>query len=101
MTIRPEEVAEKKRVGNLRGAPVFHVGLKGGLHLMLVARSGKFETLSVGPHKAVSRHIAKKKEPEIEWTDLAKADYIDPAHFAWLLPEFEAMTDAFRAIQGL
>lgn len=102
MDLRPEEIEYKKRVGTLAGAPVIEVGLKGGLHLLFTSRGGKFETLGAGPHRAVARHIAKKKtENKIEFTDLSKSDWIEPAFFEHLLPHYEAMTDAFRERQGL
>lgn len=102
MQINEQEVEYKKRVGKWGAAPVIEVGLKGGLHLIFAAKGGKFETLGAGPHRAVARHIAKKKsDDKIEWTDLSKADYIEPEHFAFCLPPYEALTDALRARQGL
>lgn len=102
MEIRADEVEYKKKVGKLNGQPVIEVGLRGGLHLIFAAKGGKFETLGAGPHRAVARFIAKKKtEDKIDWTDLAKADWVEPEHFALLLPKYEALTDAFRARQGL
>jgi hypothetical protein len=100
-TINPVEVETKKKVGKLDGSPVIQVGLKGGLHLILVARGlGKFETLGAGPHPAVARFIAKKKtNNKVEWTELQKADFIEPEHFAHLLPYYETYTDALRAAQ--
>ena len=101
MDIRSEEVAYRKKVGKLDGNPVIEVGLKGGLHLIFAAKHGKFETLGAGPHRAVARYIAKKKtEDKIEFTDLSKSDFIEPEHFADILPRYEAITDAFRARQG-
>ena len=102
MDIRAEEVEYKRKVGKFNGAPVIEVGLKGGLHLIFAAKGGKFETLGAGPHRAVARFIAKKKtEDKIDWTDLAKGDWIDPAHFQALVPKYEAYTDALRERQGL
>lgn len=102
MNIKPEEVEYKKKVGNLDGKPVIEVGLRGGLHLIFASKGGKFETLGAGPHRAVARFIARKKsENKVEWTDLNKADHIEPVYFEHLLPKYEAMTDAFRAAQGL
>lgn len=101
MDIKADEVAYTKRVGKLDGTPVFEVGLKGGLHLICVSRGKKFEPLGAGPHRAVARHIAKKKtEGKIEYTDLNKADWIEPEHFADVLPQYEALTDEMRAHQG-
>ena len=102
MNISENEVAYKKKVGKLDGHPVFEVGLKGGLHLVFASRNGKLETLGAGPHRAVARFVAKKKtEDKVEFTDLSKADWIEPEHFADILPQYEALTDAIRARQGL
>lgn len=101
MEIRQEEVAYKKKVGKLDGSPVLEVGLKGGLHLIFSTKGGKLQALGAGPHRAVARHIAKKKEDKIDWTDLSKSDHIEPEHFADILPDWEAYTDALRERQGL
>jgi len=101
MNIEASEVAYKKKVGKLDGQPVFEVGLKGGLHLVLASRAGKFETLGAGPHRAVARFIAKKKtEDKIEFTDLSKADHVEPEHFADVLDDYIRLTDALRERQG-
>lgn len=100
MNINPSEIAYKREVGALDKAPVFEVGLKGGLHLILAAKKGKVETLGVGPHRAVARHIAKKREQAIEWKDLQKADHVDYEHFAFCVPQYEALTDSLRKRQG-
>jgi hypothetical protein len=102
MILNENEIEYKKKVGTLDGKPVIEVGLKGGLHLIFAARGGKFETLGAGPHRAVARYIAgKKSESKVQWTDLNKADHVEPSFFEHLLPRYEAMTDAFRAAQGL
>ncbi len=101
MDINAGEVAYTKRVGKLDGDGVFEVGLRGGLHLICVSRGRKFEPLGAGPHRAVARHIAKKKtENRIEFTDLNKADWIEPEHFADCLPEYEDVTSRLRVSQG-
>jgi hypothetical protein len=99
--IKENEVAYKKKVGKLGDTPIVEIGLKGGLHLIVAARGGQGDVLGVGSHRAIARHIAKKRESEIEWTDLSKSDHIAPEHFAFCLPQYEALTDAFRARQGL
>lgn len=101
MQIRADEVEYKKKVGKLNGQAVIEVGLRGGLHLIFAQKGGKFETLGAGPHRAVARYIAKKKEPNVEYTDLSKADHIEPEMFAFILPKYEALTEAFRERQGL
>lgn len=97
MNISENEVAYKRKVGLLKGCPVIEVGLKGGLHLIFARLNGKVETLGAGPHRAVARFIAKKRESEIEFTDLHKSDWVDPDHFGWLVPRYEAETDRIAA----
>lgn len=76
------------------------IGLIGGLHLIAKAgEGGKAQVLGAGPHRAVARHIAKKRNPEIEFTDLSKADHVEPIYFQDILPAYEAMTDEFQKAQ--
>ena len=101
MDIKSGEVSYTKKVGKLEGAQVFEIGLKGGLHLICVQRGRGVEPLGAGPHRAVARHIAKKKsEDKIEWSDLNKSDWIEPEHFADVLPRYELLTNVMRARQG-
>jgi hypothetical protein len=98
MNIQENEVESRKKVGKLNGKPVIEIGLKGGLWLIFASRDGKMEAVGAGPHRAVARHIAKKRtDGEIEFNDLSKADYIPVAHFEWLLPRYEAETDLYAA----
>lgn len=102
MDIRPEEVEHKEVVGRVGGDPVIEVALKGGLYLLFRKRGRSLETLGTGSHRAVARFIAKKKSEEpVEFTDLSKADWVSPEHFLDVLPYYEALTDAYRARQGL
>lgn len=101
MNIPKEQVKSKKQVGKLGGQPVYELETKGGLHMVFVAKGGSFETLGVGPHRSLSRHIAKKKESDIQWSDLAKADFVDPIYYQNLLPKYEGLTEAVRKAQGL
>lgn len=98
MQIGSKDIAYKKRVGTLGTRPVFQVGTKGGLHVMVMIKNGVVETIAAGPHAAVCRHIAKKRYDDIVFTDLAKGDYVDPSAFQHLLPQFEALTDRLRQI---
>ena len=93
MNIEAREVEYTKSVGKWNSKPVIEVGLKGGLFLLFCQKNGKMETIGSGPHRAVARHIAKRmSENEIEFTDLNKADFIEPVHFEHLLPYYEALT---------
>lgn len=100
-TITPELLSYKKRVGRIGTNPVFELATTGGLHLIVTARGGKSEILGTGPHRAVARFIAKRKENDIFWSDLNKSDHVPVEHFAEYLEEYEALTDEMRARQGL
>lgn len=101
MDISPEMIAYKKRVGKIGNSPVIELATTGGLHLIVCARNGVAEVLGTGPHRAVARFIAKKREDKIEWSDLNKSDYVDPVFFQDLLPQYEALTNEARTRQGL
>lgn len=98
--ISSDQIAYKKKVGTLGKDAVIELATKGGLHLIVTVHNGKVETLGTGPHRAVARHIAKKRESSIQWSDLSKSDYVDEVHFASCLPKYEAITDAFRKAEG-
>lgn len=93
MNIKEDEIESKKQVGRIGEAPIVQVGLKGGLFLLFARRKGKIDTLGAGSHPAIARHIAKAKEPTIEWLDLAKADWPQPHDFHHLLGKYEAETE--------
>ena len=95
MNIPAKEVVYKKRIGNLKGSPVYSVGTIGGLHLVISSDGGRFEPIGVSPHPAMSRFIAKKKNPEIEYDCLEKSDQ-DCGYFTDLLLEYEELTDQVR-----
>lgn len=99
--ISQDQIAYKKKIGKLGQAPVYEVGLIGGLHLILKAgKDGKTEPLGAGPHRAVARHIAMKRNPELELTELSKSDWVDLAHFQSLLPKYEFLTDHLIKVSG-
>jgi hypothetical protein len=102
MDITPKQLeGSPKKIGLLRGKSVMAIKTKGGLSLILVDKgSGKWSTLSCGPHRAIARNIAEKSEPTIEWTDLEKSGYIDPASYEFLLPKYTELTNALRKMQG-
>jgi hypothetical protein len=95
--IPADQVGYKKKIGKLGDSDVWELGLKGGLHLVVVSKGGsKAETLGVGPHRAVARHIARKRAPDMKITELSKADHVDVEHFAVFLPKWEAVTEKLR-----
>jgi hypothetical protein len=99
--ISADQIAYRKKVGKLGDDQIFEIGLIGGLHLIAKAQpGGKSEILGAGPHRAVARHIAQKRNPDIRWTELSKSDHIEPEFFEFLLPAYEAMTDTLVRLQG-
>lgn len=93
--ITPDQIAYRKKVGKLGNDTILEIGLIGGLHLIAKSSGGRAEILGAGPHRAVARHIAKKRNPEIQFTELNKSDHIEPQYFEDLLPQYEALTDGF------
>ena len=99
MTIKPQEIIYKKKIGNWGKSPVLEVALKGGLTLIYAAKDGKMDPIGSGSHRAMARHIAKKKtNNELEITELEKSEYVNPEHFKEYLPYYEALTDALPSI---
>lgn len=97
MQIQPQEIDYKERIGETDdGSPVMELGLKGGLHIVCSVRGPKIEYLGVGPHRAVARYLAKKRQPSIRLTSLAKSDWVDPYTFQHLVPTYESITNAFN-----
>lgn len=99
-SISTDQIAYKKKIGTLNGDAVIELATKGGFHMVVTAHNGRVETLGCGPHRAVARHIAKKKEPSIQFSELSKADHVDEAHYQFILPKYEAITAAFRKAEG-
>lgn len=93
MQVKASEVASKKVVGTLEGKDVYEVALIGGLHVVGTLKAGKLEPLGTGPHRAVARHIAKKRAPEIEYNEIAKSEQWPEESFRDLLPAYEKLTD--------
>ena len=86
-----------KKVGTWKGEPVFAIRTKGGLNMV---SDNKGKILGSGPHRAIARKIAEKNASGVEWNDLEKADWVDPAHYEFLLPKYEELTDKLRAMQA-
>jgi hypothetical protein len=100
LEIRPEHVAKIKVIGKHKGSKVIHLVTTGGFNVITIAKSqGKSETAGVGPHRAIALYIAKRNFPDIEYTELSKADFVPLQHYENLLPEYEALTQRFRSIK--
>lgn len=98
MDISPSQIVFKKKIGLCKKGDVVYAKTKGGLHMVFVPpHDGKKpEFLGFGPHKAVARHIAEENEPDLQWTELSKADHYDLPDFEHLLPEYRELTNSVR-----
>jgi hypothetical protein len=93
------------KVGKLGKKDVFQYKTKGGLYMVGVPKVGGMEILGSGPHRAVARIVAeknteKKNEEALEWTELSKSDHVPPEHYAFILPEYEELTERMRKLNG-
>ena len=77
MEIAEKHIKEKKRIGTLKGEPVIEVLTQGGLWMVVCKKDNKAQTLGTGPHRAVSRYIAQKLNPDMLLTELSKSDHVD------------------------
>lgn len=98
MQLRNEDISYRKKIGMLGKRPVIEIATTGGLHLLVCAKADGVETLGAGPHRAVARHIARKRFKDLQITELSKSDWIDPSCFQHLLPEWEQTTDRLRSL---
>lgn len=96
MEIRPEELKEPpKKIGVLKGRPVFQCRLKGGLFVAVTNN----KVIGTGSHRAIMRHIAQKFEPEIEFTELSKSAHVGIEAYALLIPKYEELTQSLITLQ--
>lgn len=93
MQIPASQVVYKRKIGEVDGDDVIEIATKGGLHLAVRKGATKVEVLGTGPHRSVSRHLAKKKAPRLVITDLAKGDHWPIETFSHLIPKYEVVTD--------
>ena len=73
MEVKPHDIKSKRIVGKLGDSPVVELVTKGGLNMLVMRKNIGMEVLGAGPHAAISKFIAEKKEPDIEWTELSKS----------------------------
>jgi hypothetical protein len=100
LNLTPEHVAYKKKIGRKGANPVWEVMTTGGLYLDILGKGAGFEVLGTGPHRAVARHIAEQRDPEIVWEEMSKSDFVTMPEIAYLVPEYEAVTDRLRELNG-
>lgn len=99
MDITPQHVSYKKQVGLFKGKPVWEIATTGGFHLLVGLKGGEQHTFGTGSHRAIARHIARKREPELVITELSKSDSVPLECYQHLLPEYEALTDRFNSLE--
>lgn len=94
------------KVGKLGKKDVLQYKTKGGLYMVGVPKTGGMEVLGSGPHRAVARIVAEKEvakkqlDEDLVWTELSKADHVDPQHYEFILPEYEELTVRMRKLNG-
>ena len=98
MNITEKMILSKKRVGTLHNKPVVELITKGGLHLVVTEKDGQTEILGSGPHRAVSRYIAERKEPDLVYTELSKSDALDLASILSVVPRYQDLTEQLNAL---
>jgi len=97
MQIPAAQVKYKKKIGHIGDSPVWEVGTKGGFHLVMAQHSGKLETLGVGPHRAVARHLAKKNAPTMVITELSKSEHVEEQFLVGpIMDKYEDVTNRIR-----
>lgn len=96
--LRPEEITSKQVVGWHDGCPVYLIETSGGFSMVLMLKNGKLEPLSAGPHPGVSKGLAKKRQPDIVWNQLAKSQDFDINSSA--ASRWESITNHLRGLLG-
>jgi hypothetical protein len=75
INIEEKHVKLRKRVGTWHGSPVTLVTTHGGFNIVAVKDGDRMKTLGTGPHPGMAKLIARKLNPDLELTELSKADY--------------------------
>jgi hypothetical protein len=96
MDINDSQFSISATIGKCGGADVVHSRTHGGLHLVWVAGRGKPRIIAAAPHKYVAKCLAEENEPDIQWSELSKGEYIERQDFEHLLPEYRALTARFN-----
>lgn len=94
LDLQPVHIKYKKLIGKKGANPIHEILTTGGLYIEVMGKGAGFEVIGTGPHRGVARHIAEHKCPGIEWTELAKGEYVPPEHYMHLVPAYLAYTNA-------
>lgn len=98
MLVPQSQVIEKTVIGKRGNSKVFLINTVGGLSMCVLA-SATPEILSLSPHPAVSKHIARKKYPDIKM-DIQKSEEIPLDAFEHIIKKYEAVSDAIAELQS-
>lgn len=89
-----------EKIGELDGRPVMEMATKGGLHLVVtIKKNGNTETLGTGSSRALARYVARKMNPELKVTELAKSEEAPAQALGNAAPEFFALTRRLRVLE--
>jgi hypothetical protein len=97
-TVTEKHIAMKKRIGSLDGKPVVELMTSGGLYMVVTNKGGSLDILGTGPHRAVARYLAKKKEPTMEVTELSKSDWLDQTSIDSIAAKYERLTERLNEL---
>lgn len=93
MKISLEQLKLKpKRIGHVKGVPVFECMTKGGFNLVILG-GGMGKVLGAGPHRGMARMLAKQRETDFIMDELSKSEEFDPKVFEHLLPTWSEVVD--------
>jgi hypothetical protein len=82
--LNPKEIVSKARIGRLGDRGVMLVTGLGGINVVAAEDTG--EILGRGVRPTLARAVARHLHPGIVFDDIAKAEHIDAATIATLLP---------------
>ncbi len=75
----------KKRIGYLKGIPVYELATKGGLNLVLMSKNSVPLVLGLAPHRAIARHIAQRDYKDLILDELSKSEELPYDSYAHLV----------------
>ncbi len=101
MKITTAQLAGKpEKIGELQGRPVMEMATKGGLHLVVtIKKNGTTETLGTGSSRALARYVARKMNPELKVTELAKSEDVPQIALGNAAPEYYSLTRRIRVLE--
>ena len=103
MQISMSQMSNKPhKIGKLGDSDVYETVTKGGLVMIATGKGdGKIsKVLGVGPHKAVARAVAQKREKDLQITALTKSQQGDTLYTQQILPEYISLTARVNGLLG-